>query len=112
MRPEEIFQSFADEGVEYVLIGGLAATAHGASLVTMDTDVCFRQSPSNCERLARALVPLQAAIFPPRPVEIPITGELLQGYRSIHLKTRAGRLDTCSRPCPALVPTRRSSRKW
>ena len=93
MRPEEIFQSFADEGVEYVLVGGLAATAHGASLVTMDTDVCFRQSPGNCERLARALGPLQAKIFPPRPVEIPITGELLLAYRSVHLRTRAGRLD-------------------
>lgn len=93
MRPEEIFQSLADNGVEYVLVGGLAAAALGASIITVDTDICFRQTAENCERLARSLESLQAEIFPPRAVPIPITGELLQTHRIVHLKTRAGRLD-------------------
>jgi len=93
MQPETIFRSLAEHGVEYVLVGGLAATAHGASLVTLDTDICFRQTPENCERLAQALVPLEAEIFPPRPVHIPVTGELLRTHRIVHLRTRAGRLD-------------------
>jgi len=93
MQPEAIFQNLAEHGVEYVLVGGLAATAHGASLVTLDTDICFRQTPENCERLARSLEPLEAEIFPARPVLIPITGELLRTHRIVHLRTRAGRLD-------------------
>lgn len=93
MQPEAIFQSLAEHQVEYVLVGGLAATAHGASIVTLDTDVCFRQTPENCERLAQSLQPLRAEIFPTRSAPIPITGELLRTHRIIHLKTQAGRLD-------------------
>jgi hypothetical protein len=93
MQPEAIFRSLAEHGVEYVLVGGLAATAHGASLVTLDTDICFRQTPANCERLAEALGSLGAEIFPTRPILIPITGELLQTHRIVHLRTQAGRLD-------------------
>lgn len=99
MQPEAIFRSLASEGVEYVLVGGLAATAHGASIITVDTDICFRQTPENCERLARALKAVGAEIFPPRAVEIPITGELLLTPRIVHLRTQAGRLDIM-----ALVP--------
>jgi hypothetical protein len=51
MKPEEIFRNLAEEGVEYVLVGGLAAISHGASLVTMDTDICFRQTPSDTGKL-------------------------------------------------------------
>ena len=93
MQPEAIFRSLAEHGVEYVLVGGLAATAHGASLVTLDTDICFRQTPENCERLAEALASLGAEIFPPRSVLIPVTGELLLTHRIVHLRTQAGRLD-------------------
>jgi hypothetical protein len=93
MQPEAIFRSLASEDVEYVLVGGLAATAHGASIITVDTDICYRQTPENCERLARALAAVGAEIYPPRPVEIPITGELLLTHRIVHLRTRAGRLD-------------------
>lgn len=93
MQQKEIFRILAEEGVEYVLIGGLAAIVHGASLVTLDTDVCYRQEIPNCERLARALERLGAEIFPPRQVPIPITAELLQGHRLVHLKTQLGRVD-------------------
>ena len=93
MQPEAIFRSLAEHGVEYVLVGGLAATAHGASLVTLDTDICFRQTPENCDRLAQALATLGSEIFPPRSVLIPITGELLLTHRIVHLRTQAGRLD-------------------
>jgi len=93
VQQREIFRILADESVEYVLIGGLAAIVHGASLVTLDTDVCFRQSLPNCERLMRAVERLGAEIFPARTVPIPITAELLHTHRLIHLKTKLGRLD-------------------
>lgn len=93
MQQREIFRILADEGVDYVLIGGLAAIVHGASLVTLDTDVCFRQSLSNCERLVRAVERLGAEIYPTRTNFIPITAELLQTHRLVHLKTKLGRLD-------------------
>lgn len=44
--------------VEYVLIGGLAATAHGSARFTHDVDVVYRRTPANIARLARALQPV------------------------------------------------------
>jgi hypothetical protein len=93
MNPQEIFQAFAEEGVVYALVGGLAATVHGASLTTLDIDVCFRQDFENCTHLARALERLQAEVYPPRAVAIPLAPEVLQTHRLVHLRTRAGRLD-------------------
>ncbi|HEX2223078.1 MAG TPA: hypothetical protein VHN15_02605 [Thermoanaerobaculia bacterium] len=93
MQPKAIFEALAEEGVAYVLVGGLAATVHGASLTTLDTDVCFRQDRENCERLSRALERIQAEVYPPRAVPIPLTPELLQSHRILHLRSSAGRLD-------------------
>ena len=93
MQQREIFQALTDEGVEYVLIGGLAAVVQGVSLITQDTDICFRQSIDNCERLTRALARLEAEIYPIRTNFIPITAELLLTYKLVLLKTKLGRLD-------------------
>jgi hypothetical protein len=44
-------------GVEFILIGGLAAVAHGAAYITNDVDVLYRRTPENIARLAAALAP-------------------------------------------------------
>jgi hypothetical protein len=49
-------------GVRYVLIGGLAATALGSSSVTNDLDICYDRRADNLERLAAALVEMQAKL--------------------------------------------------
>jgi hypothetical protein len=48
---------FADSGVEAIVIGGLAAQAHGATRLTQDVDFLYRRTPENIERLAAALAP-------------------------------------------------------
>jgi hypothetical protein len=93
MDPRAIFRALAEREVRYVLVGGLAATAHGASLATFDIDLCFQQEQGNCERLAVALSDLQAEIYPVRAEPVPITRGLLLDYPMIHLRTAAGRLD-------------------
>ena len=93
MTPETILETLTDHGVEFVLVGGLAATVHGSSLATFDIDVCFRQEPDNCRRLAGALDALEAQIYPIRSESIPISPELLLEHRLVHLKSPAGRLD-------------------
>jgi hypothetical protein len=49
----------ADAAVEVILIGGLAAQAHGSARITQDTDFLYRRTPDNIERLAAALAPHQ-----------------------------------------------------
>ncbi len=43
--------------VEFVIIGGVAATAHGSAHVTADLDIVYRRTPENIARLATALEP-------------------------------------------------------
>jgi hypothetical protein len=50
--PERILGALHEAGVEFVLIGGLAAVVHGSSLTTADVDVTPERSPENLERLA------------------------------------------------------------
>ena len=44
--------------VEFIVIGGLAATLHGSARVTFGVDVLYRRSDKNIARLAGALAPL------------------------------------------------------
>jgi len=53
-----LLQKLITGGVDFVLVGGYAAVAHGASLMTRDVDVCCRFSLENLERLHKALVDL------------------------------------------------------
>lgn len=47
----------ADNRVEFVIIGGVAATVHGSAYVTYDLDICYRRDAGNLARLAKALAP-------------------------------------------------------
>src|SRR5262252_2335553 len=42
-------------GVEFVIVGGVAASAHGSARVTEDLDVVYSRSPQNIKRLVAAL---------------------------------------------------------
>lgn len=44
--------------VEFIVIGGTAATVHGSAHVTVDLDIVYRRTTENIRRLADALAPL------------------------------------------------------
>lgn len=52
---------FAEEGVEYVLVGGQAVRINGFVRATEDVDVLVRATRENGERLRRALNEFEAA---------------------------------------------------
>jgi predicted nucleotidyltransferase len=52
-----VMRTLADGGVEFILIGGLAATVHGSARSTRDVDVVYRRTSDNIRRLVHALVP-------------------------------------------------------
>jgi predicted nucleotidyltransferase len=41
--------------VEFIVVGGVAATIHGSARLTQDLDVVYQRSPENLKRLADAL---------------------------------------------------------
>jgi predicted nucleotidyltransferase len=51
----ELLPLLANHGVEFILIGGGAAIAHGSARMTLDVDVVYSRSPANILRLADAL---------------------------------------------------------
>jgi hypothetical protein len=46
-------------GVEFIIVGGVAATILGSARVTQDLDVVYARTPENLARLAVALAPLR-----------------------------------------------------
>ncbi|MGH2607946.1 MAG: hypothetical protein ACRDHF_02550 [Tepidiformaceae bacterium] len=48
-----------DAGVEFIVIGGVAAAVHGSSRSTADLDVVYRRTTENLQRLSDALGPHQ-----------------------------------------------------
>jgi hypothetical protein len=51
----DLLSAFADEKVEYLLVGGQAVALHGVPRFTKDADIWLRDSASNLERAQRAL---------------------------------------------------------
>jgi hypothetical protein len=41
-----LLEELGRAGVEYVLVGGMAAVVHGAPLATLDVDIVFRRRGS------------------------------------------------------------------
>jgi hypothetical protein len=44
--------------VEFIVIGGVAATVHGSALVTTDLDVVYRRTPDNIDHVVATLSPI------------------------------------------------------
>lgn len=51
----DLLIELADNGAEFVLVGGHAVAFHGHPRATKDMDVLIRANPSNAERVYRAL---------------------------------------------------------
>lgn len=60
--PVRICEILNEEGVRYVVIGGVASIMHGSTFSTVDLDLVADHRRDNLERLARALDRLDAEI--------------------------------------------------
>jgi predicted nucleotidyltransferase len=47
----------SEAGVDFIVVGGAAAIAHGSARLTLDLDVVYARTAVNIERLAAALAP-------------------------------------------------------
>ena len=56
-----LLQRLCDADIDFVIVGGFAATLHGSSLVTRDLDVCAILSSENVAKLRDALRDLKPA---------------------------------------------------
>lgn len=54
-----LLSALLDADVEFVVIGGIAATAHGSARFTQDVDVVYRRTPENYGAMVAALAPYE-----------------------------------------------------
>jgi hypothetical protein len=99
--PVRVLSTLHAHDVAFVVIGGIAAIAHGAALPTEDIDITPERSSSNLERLADALRDLDARLRvarEPAGVPFPIDAKFFAGASVINLVTDAGDVDLVIRP--------------
>lgn len=78
-------------GVEYVVVGGVAAVLQGAPVTTFDIDALIKVDAANVDRLAKALAILDARYREHRDLR-PTTSDLAAGGHLL-LTTNSGPLD-------------------
>ena len=54
-RLKEVFASFQNHKVKYLVIGGIAAVLHGVPRATFDLDILIEATPKNAQRLLEAM---------------------------------------------------------
>jgi len=91
---EALLRALHDAGVDFIVIGGVAATAHGSARLTQDLDVAYSRDPENLERLVDALDPLDPYLRG-APPGLPFRWNLETLERGLNftLTTEAGDLD-------------------
>jgi hypothetical protein len=102
--PVRMLTVLREAGVQFVLVGGMAAILHGDVGVTIDLDVVPERGPENLDRLAIALRSLEARIRTERvPKGLPFdcSGAFFRNLAPdsiLNLTTQAGDLDLSFRP--------------
>lgn len=89
-----LLQVLVKRGVEFIIVGGAAATAHGSARLTLDLDVVYRRTRPNLARLVLALRPLHP-YFRGAPPGLPFRWdeETLRAGLNFTLTTARGDLD-------------------
>lgn len=79
--------------VEFVLVGGFAAIAHGVLRTTRDVDICCRFSEENLMRIQQAVADLHPVYNPRRDLPLELTPAVCASLKNLYLKTDLGILD-------------------
>ncbi len=95
---DEILRTLKRFGVEFVVIGGVAAVMLGATVGTLDVDVVPEPSDENLDRLATALLDMDAEVTGAGRVRDFGDGAWLRASNVWNFTTRLGRLDVILAP--------------
>lgn len=89
-----LLESLVRHGVEFIVIGGFAATAHGSAFLTVDLDVVYRRTAENIARLAESLAALKPYLRgAPRGLPFQLDEETIRRGLNFTLTTTAGDID-------------------
>lgn len=90
----ELLRRLNNQGVPFVIIGGVAAIVHGSARITEDVDLCVPLDHENAVKVIRAFAGLN-----PRwrmRLDLPVVTEdspNLHGLKNMYLRTDLGQVD-------------------
>jgi len=89
-----LLRSLGARNVDFILVGGAAAVAHGSARLTQDVDVVYARDAENLGRLVDALSPLHPYLRG-APPGLPFTFDerTLRSGLNFTLQTTAGAID-------------------
>ena len=100
--PIPALEALSREGVDFVVIGGIAGGAHGSAYPTYDLDVAYRRTADNLGRLATALRQLHATLRgAPRDLPFQLDARELAAGANFTFDTDVGPLDILGDPAGA-----------
>ncbi|MEO8198023.1 MAG: hypothetical protein ABI689_15000 [Thermoanaerobaculia bacterium] len=90
----ELLHRLVDRRIDFIVVGGVAAVLQGASILTVDLDLCIPFSTGNLSRLLPLLVELDARFraHPDRP-RLTADVEHFAAFRLLLLETVCGPVD-------------------
>jgi hypothetical protein len=98
-RPKPILEALVAHDVDFVLIGGLAGMAHGSAYPSYDVDIAYARDRGNLERLADALVELDATLRgAPPDVPFLLDADTIERGAHFTFDTPYGGLDILTNP--------------
>jgi hypothetical protein len=89
-----LLEMLTDGGVQFVVVGGFAASAHGSNRFTSDLDIVYERGPENLAKMVKAIAP-----FDPRlrgaPADLPFIWDVrtLKMGLNFTLITKIGWID-------------------
>jgi predicted nucleotidyltransferase len=115
LRTDEILRRLTTRGVDYVVIGGIAAVLHGSVRNTSDLDICFATDEGNLDSLGEVLIELGARL---KGVDdaVPFVPDArtLHAIEVLTMTTRLGDLDVLASPAgsPGYEALRRNADRF
>jgi predicted nucleotidyltransferase len=99
LRADEILRRLVERGVDFVVIGGIAAVLHGSARTTFDLDITFATDDANLVALGDVLTALGARLKGVDD-EVPFVADAqtLRRVELLTLVTSLGELDVLSGP--------------
>lgn len=104
-EPHELLSRLAAADVQFVIIGGLAAQAHGSPSITADVDIVPSWDPANLAKVAVVLDDITAirhGVPPGGPRLPPLDARTLLAGAVFTLNSMFGRLDLLANPDPGI----------
>ena len=89
----EVLEGLLEAGVDFILVGGLAAVIQGAPVTTMDVDIVHSQAPENIDKLLAFLRTVDAVQRRMDDKMIEPEERDLSGKGHVLLTTRIGPID-------------------